>query len=51
MAWSVDMVSEVKTWLTSLDEDTFKQVAATIDILREEGVPWWIPSKARDSPI
>ena len=37
MAWSVDMVSEVKTWLMSLDEDTFKQAMATIDILREEG--------------
>jgi hypothetical protein len=37
MAWDVRVLEEVETWLLSLDDNTYEQVAAAIDKLAEDG--------------
>ena len=37
MAWDVRLLSEVESWVMALDDDTYDQVAAAIDLLMDEG--------------
>lgn len=37
MAWDVRLLAEVEDWILGLDEDTYDQVAAAIDLLADVG--------------
>ena len=37
MSWDVRLLDEVDAWLLGLDDDTYDQVAAAIDLLADEG--------------
>ncbi len=37
MAWDLRLLAEVEDWILGLDEDTYDQVAAAIDLLAEMG--------------
>ena len=37
MPWDVRLLDEIDDWLLGLDDDTYDQVAAAIDLLADEG--------------
>ena len=53
MAWDVRLLDEVVEWLLDLENDTYDQVAAAIDMLAREGpmlgVRWSIGSPDPES--